>query len=186
MPDGNAPLGGLADRWATIRGKAYEDWWCRAIGGPIGNFIAAALAPVQWFTADLASILSGPLRLGAVPLILTGHWPILAAARLMLGALFDVVDGGLARLRGATALGGILDKAIDVVCLAAVYGAAGWHVAIALDARWPLLAGAFVAWSVLFRGYLLWVVRGLIPAPATAGVAGPDRRPLRARAWAVV
>jgi phosphatidylglycerophosphate synthase len=172
----NAP--GFAARWAAIRGKAYEDWWCRAIGGPIGNVIAAALAPVGAVSADLVTGLSAGLRLGGALAIARGPGGELAAALLLqLGALLDVVDGGLARLRGPTHRGAFLDKALDMICLAAVCGAAGWRVAGELDARWPLAAAGFVAWSVLLRGYLLWVVRGQTRQAGRAVPPPPPDRP---------
>lgn len=151
----------MRERWARAGAKQYEDWWCIVIGGPIGNLLAAMVAPCRSFTADLATLLSGVLRLAGAGLLLGGTLglDLVAAALLQIGSLLDVVDGALARLRGPTNRGAFLDKAIDMLCLAAVFGAAGWRAAG--EAREPLLlvAGAFIAWSVLLRGYLLWVVR---------------------------
>ena len=151
----------MRERWARARDKQYEDWWCIVIGGPIGNLLAAMVAPCRSFTADLATLLSGALRLAGAALLLdgSGDLDLLAAALLQLGSLLDVVDGALARLRGPTHRGAFLDKAIDMICLAAVFGAAGWRAAGDARDSMLLLAGAFVAWSVLLRGYLLWVVR---------------------------
>ena len=153
--------GAMRERWRLARAKQYEDWWCIVIGGPIGNLLAAVVAPWRHFTADLATLLSGILRLAGAALLLdgSGELDLLAAALLQLGSLLDVVDGALARLRGPTNRGAFLDKAVDMICLAAVFGAAGWRAAS--DAHEPLLwiAGVFIAWSILLRGYLLWVVR---------------------------
>jgi phosphatidylglycerophosphate synthase len=151
----------MRERWARARAKQYEDWWCIVIGGPIGNLLAAVIAPCRHFTADLATLLSGALRLAGAALVFDGSrgLDLLAAALLQLGCLLDVIDGALARLRGPTNRGAFLDKAIDMVCLAAVFGAAGWRAASEAHDPLLLLAGAFVAWSVLLRGYLLWVVR---------------------------
>jgi phosphatidylglycerophosphate synthase len=178
----------MRERWARARAKQYEDWWCIVIGGPIGNLLAAMVAPLRHFTADRATLLSGALRLAGAALILdrSGERDLLAAALLQLGSLLDVVDGALARLRGPTHRGAFLDKAIDMICLAAVFGAAGWRAAG--DAQEPLLwiAGVFIAWSILLRGYLLWVVRAqeLVaggPAAIHAAAAPSASRPLWSR-----
>ena len=81
----------------------------------------------------------------AVTLIPAGH---VTAAAILMGAfaLFDLLDGTMARLRGGgTKFGAVLDASCDRITDGALFGAIAWWVWSTWESPKPLLAAILVA-----------------------------------------
>jgi phosphatidylglycerophosphate synthase len=159
----------------VLRRKRYEDFWCIAVGGPIGNLVAAVLAEVPWVSANVATIASLVTRLVAYPFVaglLDGD--LLAAALLQVGSLLDVIDGALARERGPSALGAFLDKTCDAICAFGLGAAVGWRVFAETGDPLAILAGSVLSACLLIRWYTYWVIRFMELQLRTAGPAAGE------------
>jgi CDP-diacylglycerol--glycerol-3-phosphate 3-phosphatidyltransferase len=106
---------------------------------------------------------------GSVGLLANGYW-FAGTWVITFFVLLDIVDGAVARARGAgTAFGAVLDSCSDRIADAAVFGSIGWYFA-EHGQRWMLLA----ALLCLILGALTSYIRARAEAAgltATVGVA---------------
>jgi CDP-diacylglycerol--glycerol-3-phosphate 3-phosphatidyltransferase len=106
---------------------------------------------------------------GSVGLLANGYW-FAGTWVITFFVLLDIVDGAVARARGAgTVFGAVLDSCSDRVADAAVFGSIAWYFALH-GQRWMLLA----ALLCLILGALTSYIRARAEAArltATVGVA---------------
>ncbi len=151
----------LAERLLRLRNYQSKDFWAMVFARPLTILFLLPVADVAWVTPNLITWVSVVVKLAGIAAL--GVWPgwtggVVGGLLVNLGLVLDNMDGTLARYRGtSTYLGYYLDKAVDNLTLAAMFGAFGYRAWVQSGDPWELaicmagLAGAQVA------AYAKWV-----------------------------
>lgn len=117
-------------------------------GARRGFFRLGVMLARTGITADMMTIFGLLLHVGAVPLIVTGHF-VWAAIVFLLAAICDALDGAVARAGvGPTRAGAFLDSTTDRMSELIVSGALAYY--FAREGRWPELVAILVALGAAF------------------------------------
>ncbi|MCC6998945.1 MAG: CDP-alcohol phosphatidyltransferase family protein [Deltaproteobacteria bacterium] len=152
---------GFGARLRRLRNKRYEDWWHIVFGGPIGVFLAALIAPIQWITPNGLTWAAFTCKLAGAGLLLADDFraDLAVVALLNLNIILDIMDGSLARYRKKpSATGAFLDKVTDGLGLLALGTCLGVRAHHEGAGVLTLVAGGFIGGSYLARCYMYWLV----------------------------
>ena len=151
----------LSERILRLRNYQSKDFWAMVFARPMTILMLAPVADLAWVTPNLITWLSVLSKAAGISALVAfpGYWGGIAGGLLVnLGLVLDNMDGTLARYRGTSSyLGYYLDKTVDIVCLAGLFGAIGlrawWKSGEIFDLALPMaaFAGASIA------GYCKWV-----------------------------
>jgi CDP-diacylglycerol--glycerol-3-phosphate 3-phosphatidyltransferase len=135
--------------------------------------LAEALARTR-VTPNRLTIAGLVLNIATTPFIVTGHF-IVASIVMLVGGIFDMLDGAVARVSGSvTPFGAFLDSTTDRLAEAFVLGALG--VYFARQDQYILLAATFV---VLVGSFLVSYTRARAEAIGVECTVGLASRPER-------
>ena len=159
------------ERLRRIRNWQSQDWYPAIFLRPVSILIMLVIADWQFLTPNRLTTLANLSKLAATALLIPqvehhvaaalGLSPlasvILIVVLLHLGAIFDHLDGTMARYRLTfTIFGSFYDKASDIVTWCAMSMALGWrayqHTGDALTIL--LIDGS--AFALAIRGYMKW------------------------------
>jgi len=173
------------ERLRRIRNHQSEDWYPAIVLRPLTILIMLVIADWRIVTPNRMTSLGNLAKLGAAWLILSpAHW-VWAVVLMHLGALFDHLDGTIARYRRTfSKLGSFYDKVSDMVTWWLVVLAVGWqayrqtgdpaYIALATSAATALNVRSYMRWlSVAESERVRWLEARADPAAAVARRTAP-------------
>ena len=159
------------ERLRRIRNWQSQDWYPAVFLRPLSILMMLVIADWKFVTPNRLTTLANVSKIAGTLLLLPsiearvvaalGWSPtasiIAAVVLLHLGAIFDHLDGTLARYRRTfTVFGGFYDKASDLVTWTAMSMALGWRAYVHTgDALYLVLINGS-AFALAIRGYLKW------------------------------
>lgn len=164
--------------------KDVDAWWTVLVIDPLALRVLPHLLRWSWATPNALTLMAGTLGLCSGAAFLSGA-PVVGAALFELRFFFDCLDGKVARLRGGgSAVGGFLDRSIDIVIMAWAYCTLGlWlgrHGSLPAGlSLLPAVVALLWAWSSQYLGATRRDVASSVGRPVSPG-SGP-RRLLRGR-----
>jgi phosphatidylglycerophosphate synthase len=147
------------ERLRRIRNHQSEDWYPAMVLRPLTILVMLVIADWRFLTPNRLTTLANLVKLaGAWAILEPGH-EIAAVVLLHLGAIFDHLDGTLARYRRTfSKLGSFYDKVSDMVTWWLVMVAVGWRAyAESGDASYIVLATS-AATALNVRSYMKWLM----------------------------
>lgn len=163
------------DRLTRIRNWQSQDWYPAVFLRPLSILLMLVIADWKFLTPNRLTTLANLFKIVAILLLLPaveakgveviGWSPtasiIAAVVFLHLGAIFDHLDGTVARYRRTfTIFGSFYDKASDIVTWTAMSMALGWRAYVHTgDAIYLVLIDGS-AFALAIRGYLKWAANG--------------------------
>lgn len=157
------------ERLRRIRNYQSQDAYPALVLRPLCILVMLVVADWRWLTPNRLTTLANLCKAAAVVLLVPAWvvwlglapWPATVAAvvLLQLGALFDHLDGTMARYRGSfTSLGSLYDKSSDMVTWSAIALAVGWRAYVATGAASMIVLAAASAAALSVCGYAKWVL----------------------------
>jgi phosphatidylglycerophosphate synthase len=148
------------ERLRRIRNHQSEDWYPALVLRPLTILIMLVIADWKLVTPNRLTTIGNLCKLAGAWLILEPGHEIGAVVLLHLGAIFDHLDGTVARYRRTfSKLGSFYDKVSDMVTWWLVMLAVGWQAyRITGDALYIVLATS-AATSLNVRSYMKWLMQ---------------------------
>jgi phosphatidylglycerophosphate synthase len=159
------------ERLRRIRNWQSQDWYPAVFLRPLSILIMLVIADWSALTPNLLTTLANLSKLAAVvwmiPQVETKitaalGWSSTASIAaiivlLQLGAIFDHLDGTVARYRRTfTIFGSFYDKASDILTWSAITMALGWRAYMASGDALHMLLIDGSAFALAIRGYIKW------------------------------
>lgn len=160
------------ERLRRIRNWQSQDWYPAVFLRPLSILIMLVVADWKILTPNRLTTLANLCKLAATALLIPSvERPIAHAlglspltslitiiALLHAGAIFDHLDGTLARYRLTfTIFGSFYDKASDMVTWSAMSMALGWRAYVETGHALPMLLINASAFALAIRGYMKWL-----------------------------
>jgi phosphatidylglycerophosphate synthase len=117
------------ERLRRIRNSQTTEFYMALVLRPASILITLVIGDWKWVTPNLVTLFATVLRLAGAAMFLVDDraWLVGGALVLQLGAIFDMVDGTLARYRGTSSnLGYFYDTVSDAISWFAILGTLGW------------------------------------------------------------
>lgn len=159
------------DRLTRIRNWQSQDWYPAVFLRPLSILIMLVIADWKIITPNRLTTLANLFKIAGILLLLPAveakgvevlGWSPLASILtavvcLHLGAIFDHLDGTLARYRRTfTIFGSFYDKASDIVTWTAMSMALGWRAFVHTGDPLTIVLIDGSALALAIRGYLKW------------------------------
>jgi phosphatidylglycerophosphate synthase len=163
------------ERLRRIRNWQSQDWYPAVVLRPISILMMLVIADWKILTPNRLTTIANACKVAACLLLIPAleakvagvlGWSALASTiaiivLLHLGAIFDHLDGTVARYRGTfTIFGSFYDKASDIVTWTAMSMALGWRAYVHTGEPLYLLLIDGSAFALAIRGYLKWAAHG--------------------------
>jgi phosphatidylglycerophosphate synthase len=163
------------ERLRRIRNWQSQDWYPAVFLRPLSILLMLVIADWKLVTPNRLTTLANLSKIAGTLLLLpsvearvaaaVGWSPtasiIAAVVLLHLGAIFDHLDGTLARYRRTfTIFGSFYDKASDIVTWTAMSMALGWRAYVHTGDVLHLVLIHASAFALAIRGYLKWAANG--------------------------
>lgn len=160
------------ERLRRIRNWQSQDWYPAVFLRPLCILIMLAIADWKILTPNRLTTLANVSKLLATALLIPsversvsdalGVSPLLSVLLIVFllhaGAIFDHLDGTLARYRLTfTIFGSFYDKASDMVTWSAMSMALGWRAYVETGHALPMLLINASAFALAIRGYMKWL-----------------------------
>jgi phosphatidylglycerophosphate synthase len=163
------------ERLRRIRNWQSQDWYPAVFLRPLSILLMLVIADWKFVTPNRLTTAANLCKIAGTLLLLPRveaevaavlGWSQLASliavvVLLHLGAIFDHLDGTLARYRRTfTIFGSFYDKASDMVTWTAMCMALGWRAYVELGDPMYLVLIDASAFALAIRGYLKWAANG--------------------------
>lgn len=163
------------ERLRRIRNWQSQDWYPAVFLRPLSILLMLVIADWKFLTPNRLTTLANLCKIAGTLLLLPAVEAKVAAAigwsqtssiiavivLLHLGAIFDHLDGTLARYRRTfTIMGSFYDKASDIVTWTAMSMALGWRAFVTTGDALHLVLIHGSAFALAIRGYLKWAANG--------------------------
>ncbi|MEZ4359624.1 MAG: CDP-alcohol phosphatidyltransferase family protein [Kofleriaceae bacterium] len=160
------------ERLRRIRNWQSQDWYPAVLLRPLSILIMLVIADWKAVTPNRLTTLGNLFKIAAIALLIPeveravagplGLSPTAAVIAIVvclhLGAIFDHLDGTLARYRLAfTIFGSFYDKASDLLTWCAMCMALGWRAYTHTGEALPIVLIDASAFALALRGYLKWL-----------------------------
>lgn len=156
------------DRLRRIRNHQSDDWYPALFVRPVTILVMLVIADWKFLTPNRLTTVGNLCKVAAAALIVpewaawagVEPWPATVAAvvLLQLGALFDHLDGTMARYRRTfTTFGSFYDKASDLITWFPISVAVGWRACHATGNPLMIVLASFSAGALAVRGYMKWL-----------------------------
>ncbi len=160
------------ERLRRIRNWQSQDWYPAIFLRPLSILIMLVIADWKVLTPNRLTTLANLSKLGATALLVPsvehrvaqalGISPTASVALIVvllhLGAIFDHLDGTVARYRGTfTIFGSFYDKASDIVTWSAMSLALSWRAYVHTGDALTIILIDGSAFALAVRGYMKWV-----------------------------
>jgi len=176
------PLGYLSlvdrERLKRIRNYQNTEFFPALFLRPASILVTLVVGDWAWVTPNRVTLFATVLKLAAAGMFLVDDycWLVAGAITLLLGAIFDHVDGTLARYRKTPSnLGFFYDTVSDAVTWFTTLAALGWTASQRTEDVHLLVVAAAGAYALMVNGYTRSVVETANErAKAEAAAASPD------------
>jgi phosphatidylglycerophosphate synthase len=148
------------ERLRRIRNHQSEDWYPAIVIRPLTILVMLAIADWKFLTPNRLTTLGNLAKVAGAWLILSPpHW-IWVVVLLHLGALFDHLDGTVARYRRTfSKLGSFYDKVSDMVTWWLVVLALGWQAYRQTGEASFIVLATSAATALNVRSYMKWLAQ---------------------------
>lgn len=147
------------ERLQKIRNFQSTDWYPALIIRPLSILIMLVIADWKFLTPNRLTTVANVVKLGACALLVWKPDEVVWTVVLLnLGAIFDHLDGTMARYRRTfTKLGSFYDKVSDFVTWFLTMAALGWAAARAHGDVMYLLLAVGAGFTSDAMGYMKWL-----------------------------
>jgi phosphatidylglycerophosphate synthase len=157
------------DRMRRIRNWQSDDWYPALVMRPLCILLMLVIADWRWITANGLTTLANLCKVAAAALIVPGWGDavglgdgasvVLAVVLIQLGALFDHLDGTVARYRRTfSAFGSFYDKTGDMITWFFISAAIGWRAFAGTGDALLIVLPIAAAYALAVRGYMKWLI----------------------------
>ena len=149
------------ERLRRIRNYQNTEFYPALVLRPASILITIVIGDWRWVTPNRVTLFATLLKFAAAAMFLVDDraWLIAGVVALQLGAIFDHVDGTLARYRRTPSnLGFFFDTVSDAVTWFTTLAALGWLAYQRTDCAYLLVVAAAGAYALMVNGYTRSVV----------------------------
>jgi len=149
------------ERLRRIRNYQNTEFYPALVLRPASILITMVIGDWKWVTPNLVTLFATVLKFAAAAMFLVDDrgWLVAGMIMLQLGAIFDHVDGTLARYRRTQSnLGFFYDTVSDAVTWFTTLAALGWLAYQRTDHVHLLVVAAAGAYALMVNGYTRSVV----------------------------